>query len=152
MSTRQDVNLGLGQKRNKAFSQILGACIFQQGSNRKSHCGLVNRALAVSSKKVGYPRFLKKPNASFAVWISKLPLWSILVKLDHLLRYRLEKKTHNNFSLSQWTLKKVWTLFSLLNMQSPKVQKVSHWLSKIWKTHHLLTDAENAHPATSLAL
>ncbi len=35
-------------------------------------------------------------------------------------------------SLSQWTLKKkVWTLFSLLNMESPKVQKVSHWLSKI---------------------
>ncbi len=27
--------------------------------------------------------------------------------------------------------KKVWTLFSLLNMESPKVQKVSHWLSKI---------------------
>ena len=26
--------------------------------------------------------------------------------------------------------KKVWTLFSLLNMESPKVQKVSHWLSK----------------------
>ena len=34
-------------------------------------------------------------------------------------------------SLSQWTLKKkVWTLFSLLNMESPKVQKVSHWPSK----------------------
>ena len=26
--------------------------------------------------------------------------------------------------------KKVWTLFSLLKMESPKVQKVSHWLSK----------------------
>ena len=26
--------------------------------------------------------------------------------------------------------KKVWTLFSLLNMESPKVQKVSYWLSK----------------------
>ena len=26
--------------------------------------------------------------------------------------------------------KKVRTLFSLLNMESPKVQKVSHWLSK----------------------
>ena len=26
--------------------------------------------------------------------------------------------------------KKVLTLFSLLNMESPKVQKVSHWLSK----------------------
>ena len=26
--------------------------------------------------------------------------------------------------------RKVWTLFSLLNMESPKVQKVSHWLSK----------------------
>ena len=26
--------------------------------------------------------------------------------------------------------KKVWTLFSLLNMESAKVQKVSHWLSK----------------------
>ena len=26
--------------------------------------------------------------------------------------------------------KKLWTLFSLLNMESPKVQKVSHWLSK----------------------
>ena len=26
--------------------------------------------------------------------------------------------------------KKVWTLFSLLNMLSPKVWKVSHWLSK----------------------
>ena len=26
--------------------------------------------------------------------------------------------------------KKVWTLFSLLNMESPRVQKVSHWLSK----------------------
>ncbi len=25
---------------------------------------------------------------------------------------------------------KKWTLFSLLNMESPKVQKVSHWLSK----------------------
>ncbi len=29
--------------------------------------------------------------------------------------------------------KKVWTLFSLLNMESPKVQNVSHWLSKILK-------------------
>ena len=27
--------------------------------------------------------------------------------------------------------KKVLTLFSLLNMESPKVQKVSHWLSKV---------------------
>ena len=27
--------------------------------------------------------------------------------------------------------KKVWTLFSLLNMECPKVQKVSHWLSKL---------------------
>ncbi len=39
-----------------------------------------------------------------------------------------------NFSLSQWTLKKkTWTLFSLLNMEPPKVQKVSHWLSKFKK-------------------
>ncbi len=28
--------------------------------------------------------------------------------------------------------RKVWTLFSLLNMESPKVQKVSHWLSKFY--------------------
>ena len=34
--------------------------------------------------------------------------------------------------------KKVWTLFSLLNMGSPKVQKVSHWLSKINILFHLL--------------
>ncbi len=35
------------------------------------------------------------------------------------------------YSLSQWTLKKKFELFfSLLNMESPKVQKVSHWLSK----------------------
>ena len=34
------------------------------------------------------------------------------------------------FSLSQWTLKKSLNLISLLNMESPKVQKVSHWLSK----------------------
>ena len=40
------------------------------------------------------------------------------------------KTMHNSFS--QWTLKKkVWTLFSLQNMESPKVQKVSHWLSEI---------------------
>ena len=31
--------------------------------------------------------------------------------------------------------KKVWTLFSLLNMESPKVQKVSHWLSKYIHKH-----------------
>ena len=38
-----------------------------------------------------------------------------------------------NDSLSQWTLKKksLNGLFSLLNMESPKVQKVSHWLSKM---------------------
>ena len=37
--------------------------------------------------------------------------------------------------LSQWTLKKKFELvFSLLNMESPKVQKVSHWLSKKQKT------------------
>ncbi len=33
---------------------------------------------------------------------------------------------------------KVWTLFSLLDMESPKVQKVSHWLSKKHKGFGLM--------------
>ena len=44
---------------------------------------------------------------------------------------RKERATFFN-SLSQWTLKKKMNgLFSLRNMESLKVQKVSHWLSKL---------------------
>ena len=46
-------------------------------------------------------------------------------------KWFLPISTSESNSLSQWTRKKkVWTLFSLLNMESPKVEKVSHWLSK----------------------
>ena len=64
----------------------------------------------------------KVPAASYDLLVP----WRVF-KIYHCLR--LPKDL---FSLSQWTLKKkVWTLFSLLNMRHPqKFKPFSHWLSE----------------------
>ena len=56
---------------------------------------------------------------------------SSITQLKNIIFVKLGSSSPNKDSLSQWTLKKKFELFfSLLNMESPKVQKVSHWLSK----------------------
>ena len=45
---------------------------------------------------------------------------------------------------------KVLTLFSLLNMESPKVQKVSHWLSKFNTSPKRVTFSRQIEPSNGL--